>query len=129
MKLGMTAVPVFAPFWDGLGLFTTALLTWTFLTPHQPESPSLYLPPFIVGAMLGLGKSRRTWRLHVGGAVVYGLALLAFATAIIYYTNGPWNDLLDVVQVIALLMIPLAIVSLVLSEKLFGFIRHRFRSR
>jgi hypothetical protein len=125
MDLGMKAVPAFAPVWDGIGLLTTALLTWIFVTPCEPDSPSLYLPPFFVGAMLGLGRSRRSWQLHVAGAVVYGAGLLAFAAAVIYFTNGPWADLLDAGWVIWLAMVPLAAITLVLTDKLFAWLARR----
>jgi hypothetical protein len=127
MRLGMTAVPPFAPVWDGLGLLTTALVSWIFITPCHPGSPSLYLPPFFVGIMLGLGKSRRSWPLYLSGALAYGLGLMVFAAAVIYFTDGPWTALLDAAWVIWLAMVPLAAVTLILTDRLITFVRRRSR--
>lgn len=106
----------FPSLWNGLGLFALALLLWLFLTPCDWQSPAFYLPPFVVGLLLGRRYGRKSWSLRLRVAGVYGLALAVLALAIVLLTGGPPEALAFAGAVIVLLIIPLAAVGLALGQ-------------
>lgn len=84
-----------ASIWNGLGIFSFALLLWMFLTPCNWQSPSLYLPPFLIGLWLGFGREEALfpWGWQLSAMATYALALAALAAAIVWLTGGPWQAL------------------------------------
>lgn len=120
-----------APIWNGLGVLALALLVWLYFTPCDWQSPSLYLPPVLVGLLLGRKQGRRPWRLRLGIGLVYGLALGVLAAVIVFVTGGPPQALYTAGIVILLLVVPLAIAGLALGYWLlvsFTIGSHRFRA-